>query len=324
MNIKKPLCLILSLLLMLLYLNACALGEGSPEQAQKPGASVTDSSPDMPDKDGNDIKNDNNDDAWRISVITSADGETWSFTETELAKALENQAALPSGIPGQFSHSYSTVNNWPSPRSYAAEGFSVASILTVSGLYESAQTVTFRGADGYEVSLTREQLLAPQYYYPQVNENDNGAETVYPLIAYRWREGTDDLSSIRDENPCLIIGQRNPFEHTNPAFVENISEIIVSDEPCEAWLSASTFPLPGPIAAGETVKLQHPDYGLVKMHYTLDGSDPTMLSPMYNPSTYQPELNVPIPITEPTVIKVLVCGYGKADSGIAVFEFTPQ
>jgi hypothetical protein len=44
---------------------------------------------------------------------------------------------------------------------------------------------------------------------------------------------------------------------------------------------------------------------------------------MYNISTYQPELNVPIPITEPTVIKVLVRGYGMNDSEIAVFEFTP-
>jgi len=132
------------------------------------------------------------------------------------------------------------------------------------------------------------------------------------------------LGGIRDDNPCLIIGQRNPFEHTNPAFVENISEIIVSDAPCEAWPPATTFPKPEFIAAGELVKLQHPDYGLVKLHYTLDGSEPTMLSPMYNPSTYRPELNVPIPITGPTVIKVLVCGYGKSDSEIAVFEFAPK
>ena len=86
---------------------------------------------------------------------------------------------------------------------------------------------------------------------------------------------------------------------------------------------ASAFPLPGSIAAGETVKLQHPDYGMVKLHYTLDGSEPTLLSTMYNPSTYQPELNRPIPISEPTVIKVLVSGYGKEDSEIATFEFIP-
>jgi len=253
-------------------------------------------------------------DAWRIRVVNAAGDEVWRFTE----------AALEDALNGSVAHVYSTINNWPTARFYAAEGYNIAAILMASGVYEAMQTVIFRGNDGYEISLTREQLIAPQYFFPQTDENETGAETVYPIIAYRWREGTDDLSGIRDGNPCLIIGQRNPFEHTNPAFVENISEIIVSDAPCEQWRTATTFPTPGPIAAGETVKLQHPDYGPVKLHYTLDGSEPTMLSPMYNPSTYRPELNRPIPITEPTVIKVLACGYGKADSEIAVFEFTPQ
>jgi len=259
----------------------------------------------------------------RIRVIGSDGEEAWNFSEKELMDALENLSALPAGIPGKFNHVYSTVNNWPTGRFYAAEGYSVASILTAAGLFETAQTITFRADDGYEVSLTREQLLAPQYFYPYVNENGDGAEIVYPIIAYRWREGSSDPGGVRDDDPCLIIGQRDPFEHTNPAFTENVSEIVVSAEPCGKWPLASTFPMPGPIAAGETVKLQHPYYGLVKLHYTLDGSEPTMLSKKYNPSTYQPELNVPIPITEPTVIKVLVCGYGKSDSEIAVFEFTP-
>jgi len=264
------------------------------------------------------------DSGWRIRVIGPSGEEAWSFTEAELIKALESVETPPSGFVGQFTHVYSTVNNWPTARSYAAVGYSVVSILMMAGLYESTQTVTFRADDGYEVSLTREQLLAPQSNYPHVNENEEGAEPVCTILAYRWREGSDDLGSIQDENPCLIIGQRYPFEHTNPAFVENVSEIIVSNEPCDSWLMASTFPMPGPIASGETVKLQHPEYGLVKLHYTLDGSEPTMLSKIYNPSTYQPELNVPIPITEPTVIKVLVCGYGKTDSEVATFQFTPK
>ena len=263
-------------------------------------------------------------DAWRIRVIGPSGDEVWSFTETELANGPQAQDSPFSQSAGAFSHVYSTINNWPTPRFYAADGYIIADILAAAGLYETAQTVTFRANDGYEASLTREQLFEPQHYYPHVGENDEGAAQVYPIIAYRWRKGTDDLDTIRDENPCLIIGQRNPFEHTNPVFVENLSEIIVSDAPCEAWPAASTFPPPGIIANGETVKLQHSSYGLVKLHYTLDGSDPTPLSAMYNPSTYQPELNVPIPITEPTLIKVLVRGFGKTDSEIAEFEFIPN
>ena len=269
------------------------------------------------------LKRDNKETSWRIRVVGPTGAEVWSFTEAELEAAWQNSIHRLSSIqPGQFSHVYSAINNWPTARFYVAEGYSVAAILLEAGLYKSARTVTFRAADGYEVSLTAEQLFSPQYFFPRVGENDSDAAQVFPIIAFRWREGADDLDNLREDKPSLIIGQRYPLEHNNPAFVVGVTEIIVSDAPTEAWPPASTFPLPGPIAAGETVKLQHPDYGLVKLHYTLDGSEPTPLSPMYNPSAYQPELNKPIPITEPTVIKVLVSGYGKADSEIAVFEFT--
>jgi hypothetical protein len=183
--------------------------------------------------------------------------------------------------------------------------------------------VTFRAIDGYEASFTQEQLFSPQFFYPNVSENDSGAVPVKPIIAFRWRDGTDDLNDIYENKPTLIFGQRNPFEHTNPAFVSNVVEIIIDDAPADRWAEAGTFPMAGPIAEGETVKLQHAVFGLVKLYYTLDGSDPTMLSAMYNPSTFQPELNKPIPITERTVIKVLVTGYGKQNSEIAVFEFWP-
>ncbi|MCL1827880.1 MAG: chitobiase/beta-hexosaminidase C-terminal domain-containing protein [Oscillospiraceae bacterium] len=282
-----------------LLLSACAPG-ALPDDA--PGYAVSEA----PDFTENDDR--------RIRVVSTDGSEIFSFTYAEL-----KNAQIVS-----FSHVYSTVNNWPSTRFFAAEGYSVTDILTEAGVYGTAQMVTFRGEDGYEVSLTAEQLFSTRYFYPNVNENGEDAEPVLPIIAYRWREGSDDLTSVREEGPCLFIGQTDPFEHTNPAFVENISEIVISDAPCEKWPPASTFPLPGPIAEGETVKLQHPDYGLVKLHFTLDGSDPTALSPMYNPSTYRPELNVPIPVPGPTVIKAIVIGYGKTDSEIAVFEFTPQ
>ncbi|MCL1849597.1 MAG: chitobiase/beta-hexosaminidase C-terminal domain-containing protein [Clostridiales bacterium] len=262
------------------------------------------------------------DDVWRIHVVDHAGDAVWSFTEVELIDAMQSAEALPSGAPGRFAHAYSTINNWPAAKFYAADGYSIALVLSVAGLYEDAQTVTFKGADGYAVSLTREQLLSPRFSYPNAGENEDGAEPVYALLAWRWREGTADVDAIRDDKPCLIIGQSNPFEHTNPAYVVGVEEILVSQAPCEQWPPASTFPLPGFITAGETVKLQHPDYGLVKLHYTLDGSEPTTLSPMYNPSTFRPEMNAPIPILRPTVIKALVVGYGKSDSDIAEFRFT--
>ena len=287
---------------------------GQPELSGQPGQP---SDPDKPTSELPSILDDASEyDDWPIRVVNPSAQELWSFTASELA-GLAPEKTEP------FIHAYSTINNWPSERFLVAAGYSVESILKLAGVFDSAQTLTFRAEDGYEVSLTRQQLLKEQYYYPNVGQNGDGAEPVVPIIAYRLREGTSDTSQLRAEKPALIFGQSYPFEHTNPAFVERVAEIVVDDSPCESWEPASTFPLPGQIAEGETVKLQHASIGLVKLHYTLDGSDPTPLSKMYNPSTYQPELNVPIPITEPVTIKVLVTGFGKNDSEIAEFEFLP-
>ncbi len=249
-----------------------------------------------------------------VSVPGLAAGKVYTYGEL---------ASLPDS---GFEHVYSTVNNWPTARFYAARGITVRSILKAAGVLETARVITFRSADSYEVSLTIEQLLkTPRYYYPQVREGtSDGASEVEPIIAYEYKEGSTDMSATAMNRPCLIFGQSNPVEHTNPAFVVNVAEIVVSDEEAETWDPATTFPAAGKIAPGELVKLQHKNYGLVRLHYTLDGTDPTPLSPLYNVSTYQPELNVPIPINRDTLIKILVTGYGKKDSAISSFCFDVQ
>ncbi|MCL2125762.1 MAG: metallophosphoesterase [Oscillospiraceae bacterium] len=253
-------------------------------------------------------------DEWRIRIVDTKGTELFSFTEEELSTAYPKQV-------DSFAHTYSTINNWPSVRFMVADGYDIIGILRVSGLLEKAQTVTFRGIDGYETSLTREQLLCARYYFPFAGESGDGAEPVMPVVAYRWRAGSTDLKDLREDRPMLVFGQSDPSEHTNPAFVEGLSEIVINEEPCDVWEAASTFPSPGLIAAGESVKLQHKYFGLVKIYYTIDGSDPTTASALYNPSTYQPELNVPIVVTESMKIRAIVVGYGKCDSEVAEFEF---
>jgi len=246
-------------------------------------------------------------------------GDTLS---TDLQYTLKDLAVL-SDVG--FEHLYSTINNWPSAQIYAAKGIRVKKILEEAGVLDTAEVITFRSGDSYEASFTKEQLFGPTFYYPGVAEgSEEGAEAVEPILALQYKENSEKIEDAIPQDPCLIVGQRNPLEHSNPAFVENISEIIVSAKAPEKWEAPSTFPLPGKIAKGETVKLQHPSIGIVKLHYTIDGSDPTEGSPMYNPSTYQPELNVPITITEDMTIKVLVCGYGKENSDIATFRFDAQ
>lgn len=68
-----------------------------------------------------------------------------------------------------------------------------------------------------------------------------------------------------------------------------------------------------------------------KVHYTLDGSNPTIESPMYNWvasrwwSSRGPEnlaaINRPIELTEDTTIKAVTIGPGKADSDVATFTY---
>ncbi|MDO4582075.1 MAG: FN3 associated domain-containing protein [Bacillota bacterium] len=217
---------------------------------------------------------------------------------------------------------YSTVNNWPLPKFYAASGVPVAQVLAAAGVGDYG-TVNFAAADGYNITLTRQQLEEPRYSYPGLLSGDeSGAEQVEPILALAFKEDSDDLAEILPDQPAFIFGQANIFEHTNPAFIENISVITVSAAPPEQWPLAYTFPVPGEVRAGDLVKLQHDSFGLVKLHYTTDGSDPDQLSPMYNPSTYQPELNVPLTINEDTLIKVRVYGYGKQPSDIAEWRFT--
>ena len=132
------------------------------------------------------------------------------------------------------------------------------------------------------------------------------------------------MAAIEPEDFTLIIGQRNHKEQTNLTFVRDLKEIVVSDQPPGQWAAATIFPASGIIPAGESIKLQHPQSGHVKMFYTLDGSEPTELSALYNPSTFQPHLNEPIVFMENSTLKVLVTGFGKEASEIAVFEIIVQ
>jgi len=90
---------------------------------------------------------DDSDDSWAIRIIGSAGDEVRSFTERDLTSLIPEQ--------GRFKHVYSTINNWPVSRFYAASGYSIIVILRAVDLLDTAQTVTFRAADGYEISLTR-------------------------------------------------------------------------------------------------------------------------------------------------------------------------
>lgn len=238
----------------------------------------------------------------------------------EARMTLQEMLELPEA---PFEHVYSAINNWPTQKKLAARGVKLSVVLQAAGLKDEAKGITVQGEDGYGWSFTREQLLETRrYYFPGVMEGDPaGAEQVEPVIAYEYAENSDNLSEVRAGSLCLIIPQANVREQTNHAFVKGVNAIVVTVEDPGKWDPAGVFPQAGRITGGDTVKLQHREMGKVKMYYTLDGSTPTENSALYNPSTYQPELNKPIVIDKDTTIKVLVKGFGKYDSDIAEFRY---
>lgn len=249
------------------------------------------------------------------ALVITGDGAS---KETRLT--LEEMLELPGA---RVEHVYSTINNWPAPKKYAAKGVKLASLLETAGVKAEAKGITVKGKDDFQWSFTREQLLdTPRYYYPEVQSEDpSGAEPVEPIIAYAYKENSDNPGEAGADDLCLIMPQANVREQTNHTFVKGVREIQVALEDPGKWEKAGVFPGEGAVACGDTVKLQHKDIGKVKMYYTLDGSTPTEASTLYNPSTYQPELNKPIRIDRDTTIKVLVRGFGKHDSDIAEFQY---
>ena len=252
------------------------------------------------------------------AVVVTGNGV---MKETRLT--LEKMLELPDA---RFDHVYSTINNWPAAKKYAVRGVKLAAVLQAAGIKEEAKSITVKGKDDFQWSFTREQLLdTPRYYFPEVMAGDPaGAQPVEPVIAYEYVENSDNLSEVRADDLCLIMPQAYVNEQANHTFVKGVREILVTTEDPGKWEKATVFPQGEYIAAGDTVKLQHKETGKVKMYYTLDGSTPTEKSALYNPSTYQPELNKPIKIERDTTIKVLVKGFGKYDSDIAEFWYGIQ
>jgi len=287
-----PRSFILALCLTLAVIWGAGCGSGNPQPAERPVA-----------------------DAGEKVIKISGNGITKPGRMT-----LSQMLVLPDA---RYEQRYSIINTWPTKKMWVARGVKLTAVLQAAGIKEQAQMITVKGADGYQYSFTRLQLLQTRrFYFPGLMQDDpSGAQLVEPILAYEYMENSEDLSEARADSLCLIVPQADINEQTNQCFVQEVQEITASVDDPGRWAPASVFPPAGFIAAKETVKLQHPDLGKVKMYFTVDDSLPTTDSKVYNPSTYQPELTHPIVINQDTTIKVLVRGFGKYDSDIAEFHY---
>lgn len=278
------------------------------------------------------VKQENNEEEPSQDIILTITGDG---VETELEFTLPQLQEME-----QYYHEYSTINTWPTKNFYLAEGVKLNELLLKAGIKDDAKSFTFTGKDGFTKTFTREQLEANRYYYPGFKENHEyfgyipglpeGAKKVETILALRSIDGNyPDYMSNR-EAPLLVTGQQWLTEQTNELFVKYVKTITVSTKMPDKWDTPSADIEGGVVPAGTKVVLSTSDMDGANIHYTTDGSTPTIESPIYNwvkkrwwssRADELDEINKPIEITKDTTIKAINIGAGKKDSDIATFSY---
>jgi hypothetical protein len=242
---------------------------------------------------------------------------------------------------------YSTINTWPTKSWYRGQGVKVTDLLKAAGgIKPEATQIKFKSRDGFEATFTVDELLNTQRYcYPYFMDTGlpghlpgdaSDAVEVPAIIAHRsfythsYEDILDDENFNRSDANILLYGQRAVTQQTNARFAKYVTGIEVLTDPVSKWDNPTATPAPGEVPAGTMVELHSPFDDEDKVHYTLDGSDPTIESPMYNWiasrwwSSRADELdtiNRPIEITRDTTIKAKVIGPGRLDSDIVTFFY---
>jgi len=210
---------------------------------------------------------------------------------------------------------FSARNSWPTAKSFTAEGVSLSLLLKTLGIKANAGVITITGHDGFLAHFTPDQLLSPQQTYPQLAADWSPAGTtpVEALLAWSWSEAGSAQPTTKLRN---FVGQASPTEVNLTPSVQDVASITVAAGPLKQWEAPQYDVAKG--GATSTVTLYHAEMDAVQIYYTLDGSEPTQSSKLYNPSTsyYQPKLIVPITAPAGSALKLKVFGYGQTPSEV--------
>lgn len=242
----------------------------------------------------------------------------------------------------QYQHVYSTINTWPTKKWYVARGVKLRDLLDLAGIKEEAQLIKFISKDGYEVTLTVKELLKDKrYFFPHLKDNHpndgripgsaEDAVEVEPILALLSAEGSDNPDDMNDRDALLLIfGQRAVTEQTNHLFLKHVSKIEVLSAAPEKWdPPKASIPSGTVVPEGTMITLESKFDNEAKIYYTLDGSTPTVNSPMFNWSSSRwwslrnnlESVNIPIELKEDVVIKAIVIGPGREDSEVVTFTY---
>jgi hypothetical protein len=256
---------------------------------------------------------------------------------------------LPDGTEvQQYDEWYSSINTWPSKLWYRGQGIKLRDLLQAAGgLREEATLIRFSSSDGFRVTFTVKELLAESAYrFPNFMDtglpghtpgDPRGAVPVEPIVAHRsfsahTKEEIRDAGRFSSADAYhLLFGQRAVSHQNNARFAKYVTKIEVLTDEVERWEEPRAVPPPGEVPAGTLVRLYAPLGDEDKVHYTLDGSEPTIESPMYNLVASRwwssrgeegvEAVNRPIEIREDTTIKAVTIGPGKGDSDIITFSY---
>lgn len=226
-----------------------------------------------------------------------------------------------------FDGCYSVVNDWPTRKFAVGKGIKINNLLKEAGIKPGAQKIVVWAADGYCKTFTRMQLEEDRFCFPGLLDGlEENAKTIPTILAWEYREGTDDLAETLSCDLRLMLGQNGLDDTTAPAWVKDVVGLEITTESPDCWAKVFADPQPGNIKPGSSIELGHPQSDNGKIYYTIDGSTPDEKSFLYNPSTsyFQPDLSRPITVNDSTVIKAVMIGFGKTNSDIAVFAYDVQ
>ena len=176
--------------------------------------------------------------------------------------------------------------------------------------------------DGYYFTVTYDQVFGARYSYADhSNTASSGASVVEPVIAWEW----GDDGRVRPENIRTFFGQSGPHEVNTSAFVQDLCKIEVLTAAPGLWAAPSATVEDGSVVSyGTELQFMHNDMDNIRIYYTLDGSEPSFNSAVYNRSTsyFQPQLTVPIILAESLTVKAFAAGFGKDPSPVVTFCIT--
>ncbi len=243
----------------------------------------------------------------------------------------------------QHEYVYSSINTWPTKKLYVGKGVKLQDLLNKAEMTDEAKLLAFSSSDGYTVTIMVKEILEDKRYrFPNFKmgaDSDghlpgdaSGKVEVEPIISLTSVEGSDNPNYINDLNSLLLmLGQRTVTEQTGNLFVKYLNKIEVLTTEPEKWDVPQANPDSGTVPPGTMVALSNIHSDDDKIHYTTDGSIPTMNSPVYNwiasrwwtaRADVLGTINHPLgPINEDITIKAITIGPGKLNSDVITFNY---